>query len=176
MMNSIINAEYETLIFQFRGFKVMIDTDLAMLYDVPTKRLKEQVKRNIGRSPVDFMFELTKIEKDELVANCDRLGALKHSSINPLVFTEQGVAMLSSVLRSERAIKVNIEIMRAFARYRALLRENDELKKENVKLDSKLNQAFKFLLDRIDALHQKANTPMSPIGYKVDKNKKDKND
>jgi hypothetical protein len=77
-MDSIIKAEYETLIFQFRGFKVMIDTDLAMLYGVPTKRLKEQVKRNIGRFPEDFMFELTKDEKDELVAICDRLDRVKH--------------------------------------------------------------------------------------------------
>lgn len=170
-MDSIIKAEYETLIFQFRGFKVMIDTDLAMLYDVPTKRLKEQVKRNIQRFPEDFMFELTKNEKDELVANCDRLVMLKHSSVNPLAFTEQGVSMLSSVLHSEKAIKINIEIMRAFARYRALLRENEDLKKEILKLDSKLNQAFKFLLDRIDALHQKANTPINPIGFKIEKNK-----
>lgn len=73
-MDSIIKAEYETLIFQFRGFKVMIDTDLAMLYDVPTKVLKQQVKRNIYRFPEDFMFELSKYEKDELVTNCDRLG------------------------------------------------------------------------------------------------------
>ena len=108
-MEEIIKADYETLIFQFRGFKVMIDTDLGMLYEVPTKRLKEQVKRNIGRFPEDFMFELTKVEKDELVANCDRLGSLKHSSINPLVFTEQGVSMLSSVLHSEKAIKIKIE-------------------------------------------------------------------
>jgi len=168
-MDSIIKAEYETLIFQFRGFKVMIDTDLAMLYGVPTKRLKEQVKRNLGRFPEDFMFELTKNEKDELVAICDRLGTLKHSSVNPMVFTEQGVSMLSSVLHSEKAIKINIDIMRAFARYRALLRENEELKKEILKLDSKLNQAFKFLLDRIDALHQKANSSINPVGYKIEK-------
>ena len=117
------------------------------------------------------MFELNKIEKDELVTNCDRLGMLKHSSINPLVFTEQGVSMLSSVLRSEKAIKINIEIMRAFARYRAFLRENEELKNEILKLDSKLNQAFKFLLDRIDALHQETKAPMNPIGFKIEKNK-----
>jgi len=168
-MNSLIKPEYETLIFQFRGFKVMIDSDLAMLYDVPTKRLKEQVKRNIERFPEDFMFELTKNEKDELVANCDRLASLKHSSVNPLAFTEQGVAMLSSVLRSEKAIKMNIEIMRAFAHYRSLLRENEELKKEIMKLDAKLNHAFKFLLDKLDALHQKTNEARKPIGYKIDK-------
>ena len=98
-MEEIIKADYETLIFQFRGYKVMVDTDLAMLYEVPTNRLKEQVKRNIGRFPEDFMFELTKVEKDELVANCDRLGSLKHSSINPLVFTEQGVSMLTSKIK-----------------------------------------------------------------------------
>jgi len=96
-MHSFIKPQYETLIFQFRGFKVMIDMDLAVLYDVPTKRLKEQVKRNIERFPSYFMFELTETERDELVANCDRLSIIKHSSINPMVFTEQGVSMLSSV-------------------------------------------------------------------------------
>jgi hypothetical protein len=166
-MNDRMKPEYETLIFQFRGFKVMIDTDLAVLYNVPTKRLKEHVRRNIERFPEDFMFELTKIEKDELVANCDRLATLKHSSVNPLAFTEQDVSMLSSVLHSTKAIQINIEIMRAFARYRALLKENEELKKEILKLDSKLNQAFKFLLDRIDALHQSPNKPRRPVGYKL---------
>ena len=93
-MNNLIRPEYETMIFQFRGYKVMIDADLAVLYGVPTKALKQQVKRNIERFPEDFMFELTKNEKDELVTNCDRLTILKHSSINPLAFTEQGVSML----------------------------------------------------------------------------------
>jgi hypothetical protein len=170
-MNSLIKPEYETMIFQFRGFKVMIDADLAVLYEVPTKALKQQVKRNIERFPEDFMFELTKDEKDELVTNCDRLAILKHSSINPLAFTEQGVSMLSSVLRSEEAIKINIEIMRAFARYRALLRENEELKQEILKLDAKLNHAFKFLLDKLDALHQKSNKPIKPVGFKMKKSK-----
>lgn len=169
-MKSLIKPEYETLIFQFRGFKVMIDADLAILYGVSTKALKQQVKRNRERFPKDFMFELSKNEKDELVTNCDRLAMLKHASVNPLAFTEQGVSMLSSVLRSEKAIQINIEIMRAFARYRALLRENEKLKKEIQKLDAKLNQAFKFLLEKIDALHQKANEPINPIGYKTNKN------
>ncbi len=168
-MNDLIKPEYETLIFQFRGYKVMIDSDLAVLYGVPNKALKQQVKRNIERFPEDFMFELTKIEKDELVTNCDRLAALKHSSINPLAFTEQGVAMLSSVLRSEKAIKINIEIMRAFARYRALLKENEELKNEILKLDAKLNHAFKYLLEKLDALHQKTPRELKPIGYKIGK-------
>lgn len=170
-MNKIIKPEYESLIFHFRGYKVMLDTDLAMLYNVPTKALKQQVKRNKERFPEDFMFELTRQEKTELVTNCDRLAQLKHSSVNPLVFTEQGVAMLSSVLRSEKAIRINIEIMRAFARYRALLNENEDLKQEIQKLDAKINQAFKFLLDRIDALHQEKNEPLTPIGFRTNKNK-----
>lgn len=165
-MNELIKTEYESFIFHFRGLKVMVDSDLALLYGVETKRLKEQVKRNIERFPQDFMFELTKVEKDELVANCDRLSNLKHSSVLPMVFTEQGVSMLSSVLRSEKAIQINIEIMRAFARYRALIRENLELRKQINQLDKKLDQAFKFLLKRIDDLHQKENEDRDLIGFK----------
>ena len=147
----------------------MVDADLALLYDVPTKRLKEQVKRNHARFPKDFMFELNKNEKDELVANCVWLSGLKHSSVAPMVFTEQGVAMLSSVLRSDKAIKINIEIMRAFARYRSMLKENESLKKKIKNLDDKLNSVFKFLLDKIDALHQAKSAPRNPIGYRVKK-------
>ena len=111
------------------------------------------------------MFELNSNEKNELVANCDRLSNLKHSSVSPMAFTEQGVAMLSSILRSEKAIQINIEIMRAFATYRAILRESDSLRKEIGDLDKKLNTAFKFLLEKIDALHEEKNKPRSPIGF-----------
>lgn len=150
----LVKANYQNLIFEFRGYKVMVDSDLAALYETETKALKQQVKRNRGRFPEDFMFQLTNDEKKQLVTICDRLVSLKHSSVNPLVFTEQGVAMLSSVLRSPKAISINIEIMRAFAKYRAMLIENSELKKELKKVDKKINQVFKFLLDKIDALHQ----------------------
>jgi len=102
-----LKTEYETLIFVIRGKKVMIDSDLSLLYNVPTKALKQQVKRNKTRFPEDFMFELNTLERDELVTNCDRFKKMKHSSVNPIVFTEQGVAMLSSVLRSEKAIQIN---------------------------------------------------------------------
>ena len=98
MKHELIKTGYETLIFTFRGKKVMVDSDLALLYDVPTKVLKQQVKRNPARFPEDFMFVLSGNEKNELVTKCDRLSFLKHSSVNPSVFTEQGVAMLSSVL------------------------------------------------------------------------------
>ena len=169
MDTKLVKAKYLNLIFEFRGYKVMVDIDLAMLYEVETKVLKQQVKRNIDRFPADFMFALTNEEKKQLVTNCDRLANLKHSSVNPIVFTEQGVAMLSSVLHSERAIKINIEIMRAFANYRALLRDNEDLRTEIKNLDHKLNKAFQYLLDRIDELHQQK-SDRKPVGFKI-KNK-----
>jgi hypothetical protein len=167
MENETLKSEYIPLIFQFRGVKVMVDHDLALLYGISTKRLKEQVKRNLSRFPDDFMFELSQIEKAELVANCDRLVSLKHSSVNPLVFTEQGVAMLSSVIHSETAIQINIGIMRAFAQYRGLLKETMELKDEISRLDLKINDVFKFLLDKIDGMHNLSPVQRKKIGYEI---------
>ena len=106
--------------------------------------------------------------KNELVTNCDRLSFLKHSSVNPMVFTEQGVAMLSSVLHSQKAIKINIEIMRAFSRYRAFFRENQELRDQLNALDKKFTSAFNQLLIRLDELHQKKDLPRTRIGFKKD--------
>jgi hypothetical protein len=143
---------YENLIFELRGVKVMIDVDLASLYETETRKLKQQVKRNARRFPDDFMFEITADEKEQLMDIAPRLAALKHSSVNPLVFTEQGVSMLSSVLSSSKAIKINIEIMRAFASYRAMLMENKKLKSDINALDIKLEKTFQFLLKKIDAL------------------------
>ncbi len=110
-----------------RKTQVMIDNDIADLFDVKTKRLNEQVKRNINRFPQEFCFQLTDIEKNKLVANCDRFKNLKHSSSNPYAFTEQGVAMLSAVLRSETAVKMSIQIMKAFVNMRHLLIENAQI-------------------------------------------------
>jgi hypothetical protein len=145
----------------------MLDFDLAALYGVETKRLKEQVRRNILRFPEDFMFELNKDEFESLrsqIASSKRGG----TRYLPMVFTEQGVAMLSSVLNSEKAIQVNIEIMRAFANYRALLIDSKEFRKELKSLDEKINQIFKFLLEKIDALSQKQlDQPRKKIGYKI---------
>ncbi len=166
MNDNLIKQNYLTLIFEFRGLKVMIDSDLSMIYGVTTKALKQQVKRNSNRFPPDFMFELDDDEKEQLVTNCDRLRKLKHSSVNPMVFTEHGVAMLSSVLHSEKAILINIEIMRAFSRYRAFLKENEELNRKIDRLDKKINHLFKFLLDKMDALHFKEKKRV-PIGYKI---------
>ncbi len=107
---SLIPIEWiERSILLIRGKKVMLDADLAVLYGVPTKVLNQAVKRNKDRFPPDFMFRLTKGEKDELVTNCDRFNRLKHSTALPHAFTDQGVAILSGVLNSECAIRVNIE-------------------------------------------------------------------
>lgn len=105
----------------------MLDSDLAKLYEVKTKPFNQTVRRNLKRFPEDFMFRLTDKKFSELVTNCDRFNRLKHSSSKPLVFTEQGVAMLSSVLRSERAINVNIAIIRSFVHLRKLMETNKGL-------------------------------------------------
>ena len=165
MTTSLIKADYHSLIHEIRGYKVMLDFDLAALYGVETKRLKESVRRNIDRFPEDFMFELN---KDEFLTIRTQFATSKRggSRYAPMVFTEQGVAMLSSVLNSDKAIKVNIEIMRAFAKYRAFLIENQDLKGEIRAMDEKINKVFKFLLDRIDELHQNEIKPKKKIGYK----------
>ena len=98
----------EGMIFLVRGQKVMIDKDIADLYCVPTKALNQAVKCNIKRFPDDFIIQLTKHERDELVTICDRFNTLKHSTVNPYAFTEHGVAMLSSVLNSEKTVQINI--------------------------------------------------------------------
>ena len=167
MEEGMIRGSYESLIFEFRGYKVMVDSDLAALYDTETKILKQQVKRNINRFPQDFMFELTKEETNQLVTNCDRLSSLKHSNVYPMAFTEQGVAMLSSVLRSNRAIEMNIEIMRAFARYKAFLVENVDINKRIEELDDKINRVFKYLLDKIQGFDSnKSSDARNKIGYR----------
>ena len=124
-MNKLINIENKILVI--RGQQVMLDRDLANLYGVETKRLNEAVKRNKERFPEQFCFNLNKNETLELVANCDRFETLKHSSSYPYAFTEQGVAMLSAILRSETAIKVSIDIMNAFVAMRRFLMNNSKI-------------------------------------------------
>lgn len=122
MENELLSIENK--IYEIRGIKVMLDFDLAELYGIENRRLKEQVRRNRERFPEDFMFELTKREWTEVIANCDNLPRnLKYTPSSPFAFTENGVAMLSSVLKSPLAIQVNINIMRAFTRMRQLIVE-----------------------------------------------------
>jgi hypothetical protein len=152
-------STHSSLIFQIRGHNVMLDSDLAKLYDTETKKLKQQVRRNIDRFPEDFMFELSESEKKQLLEQESRLLNLKFSYAPIMVFSEQGVAMLSSVIHTKRAIYANIEIMRAFVSYRAMMIENKELRNEIIRLDKKINNSFKYLLRKIDAL-----TPVLPQG------------
>ena len=153
-MNEIVSIENITgLIYLLRGKKVMLDRDLAELYGVETKRLKEQVRRNIERFPDDFMFELSKSEftswrSQFATSNRDKIG-LRYS---PMVFTEQVVAMLSSVLRSKSAIQVNIQIMRAFTRMRQMIFDNAELRKEIENLRADVDGKFQVVFETLDQL------------------------
>lgn len=143
----------ERTIFTIRGIQVIVDRDLAVLYGVETKQLNQQVRRNIERFPSSFRFQLTKKEKDELVTNCDRFNSLKHSSVNPYAFTEQGVAMLSAVLKSDTAIKVSIQIMEAFVTMRRYISANagifqrvESLERRQIETEDKVDR----ILDKIE--------------------------
>ena len=141
-----------TKIFIFRGKSVMLDRDLADLYNVKTKVLNQAVKRNLKRFPMDFMFQLSKSEKLELVTICDRFRTLKHSTTEPYVFTEQGVAMLSSVLNSERAIMVNIQIMRTFTKLRRMILTNQDLRRKIEGMEKKYDKQFAIVFEAIRQL------------------------
>lgn len=157
----LINSKIITL----RGRKVMLDRDLAVLYMVNTKRLNEQVKRNIRRFPPDFMLQLTRLEKTELVAICDRFNTLKHSSVMPYAFTEHGIAMLSSVLNSERAILVNIQIMRVFTQLRRMLITNHDIRRKIAEIEKKYDHQFKIVFDAIRQLLAPSEKPKRRIGF-----------
>ncbi len=152
-------------IYLIRGNKVMIDKDLAELYEVETKSFTRTIKRNIDRFPSDFMFQLNKKEFENLRSHfgTSSWGGRRYL---PYVFTEQGVAMLSSVLNSKKAIQVNIQIIRTFTKLRELLSTNKELKKKvetmEKKYDTKLSQVFEILKQLIQ---QKA-LPKKPIGFR----------
>ena len=133
----------ETKIYEVRGQKVMLDFDLAELYEVENRALKQSVKRNIDRFPTDFMFQLTKAEWQKVITNCDNLAEnLKFSPATPFAFTEQGVAMLSSVLKSKKALQVNIAIMRAFVFIRQYALSHKDLTEKLKALETKYNKKF----------------------------------
>src|SRR5689334_19523794 len=174
----------ERRIYLIRGQKVMIDEDLAELYGVSTKRLNQQVTRNKTRFPEDFMFRLTKEEaaflRSHIPISNDSLrlqfatsktarGGRRHL---PYVFTEQGVAMLSSVLNSEQAIEVNIAIMRAFVRLRRMLETNEELNRQFAAVIRKLSthdKYFRVVFDELKKLTEKPSSSGRRIGFKADR-------
>ncbi len=166
MSKQIIPMELiEQRIFFLRNEKVMIDRDLADLYQVTTKALNQAVKRNMERFPKEFMFNLNRSEKNELVTNCDRFKTLKHSTSMPYAFTEQGVAMLSSVLKSERAIQVNIQIMKTFVQLRKMYLNNKELADKILKLEKKYDKQFKLVFEALRELIIPPEQKKRRIGY-----------
>ncbi|MFC1825310.1 ORF6N domain-containing protein [Thermodesulfobacteriota bacterium] len=150
-----------------RGHKVMLDTDLAELYGVETRVLKQAVRRNKKRFPDDFLFELTKEENQSLRSQNVILERGKHSKYLPFAFTEQGVAMLSSVLNSEKAIGVNIEIMRAFVNLRQMLTAHKDLERKLESLEKKYDKQFKVVFDAIRALMEETEKPKRKIGFDI---------
>ncbi len=161
----------ETKIYLIRGHKVMLDHDLAELYQVPTKRLNEQVRRNLRRFPQDFMFSLTEQEVSVLrsqFATANYASRMRRS--NPLAFTEQGIAMLSSVLTSDRAADVNVAIMRTFVNLREVLKSNSELEKQILALESKCEGKFKIVFDALHEIMSERSVPRKQIiGLSPDK-------
>jgi hypothetical protein len=161
-------------IYYIRGHKVMLDADLATLYEVETKQLKRQVKRNMERFPEDFMFELGNEEQKILRSQFGTLRHGEHSKYNIMVFTEQGVSMLSSVLNSKRAIQVNIQIIRIFTRIRQIIVDNTEVRLEIEKIKNKLDIQDKNMeivfryLDELLEKQEHPNPPRTRIGFKPD--------
>jgi len=141
-------------ILLIRGGKVIIDADLAEAYDVPTRRLNEQVRRNLKRFPGDFMFQLTPEEKTEVIANCDHLEKLKFSKALPLAFTEHGAIMAASVLNSQKAVEVSVFVVRAFVQLRGVLAGHKELARKISQLEKKLGDHDQQIMVLIEAIKQ----------------------
>ena len=152
-------------IFFVRGDRVMLDKDLALLYGVKPIRLREQVKRNIKRFPEDFMFQLNEQEINQMVSQ-NAIPSRKHlGGSQPYVFTEQGVAMLSTVLNSETAVQANIAIMRAFVRLRRILASHADLARKLDSLEKKYDAQFRIVFDAIRELMTPPAKPRRKIGF-----------
>lgn len=155
----------ERAILSIRGQKVMLDADLAALYGVTTGNLNKAVKRNVERFPADFMFQLTPEELENLSFQFGISSSWGGRRYPPLAFTEQGVAMLSSVLHSPRAVAVNIEIMRAFVRLRGMLASHADLTRRLDELEQKHDRQFAIVFDAIRQLMAPPQAEPSELGY-----------
>jgi len=173
MDNKMIHENIKDKIFIFRGHRVMIDRDLAELYGVETKYLNRQVKRNRERFPSQFMFQLNAREKAELVTICHRLESLKHSSALPYAFTEHGVAMLASVLRSERAVKISIHIIDVFIKLREYISAQKEILLKLRSLEQRVGVHDQEIQAILNAIRQLMAPPpekkKEPIGFRLNK-------
>jgi ORF6N domain len=176
-MNEIILKEENiaSIIYLIRGEKVMLDRDLATLYGVETRILKQAVRRNINRFPVDFMFEMTESEfknwrSQFVMSNSDKMG-LRYA---PMAFTEQGIAMLSGVLHSQQAIEVNIAIMRTFVKIRQLISQNQQISTQLQELErlskekwAEHDEKFALVFRAIEQIMEQENEPREPVGFKI---------
>ncbi len=170
-MKPLVAEAVARRILILHGQRVMLDADLAELYDVPTKRLNEQVKRNIERFPADFMFQLTADEKAEVVANCDHLVKLKFSPTLPYAFTEHGALMLGNVLKSSRAVEVSLLVVRTFVQLREMLSSHKDLALKLEQLERKVGSHDQAIAGLIDAIRQLMTPPKSSsrgIGFLAD--------
>ena len=159
----IASGEVESKIFLIRSQRVMVDRDLAELYGVGTKVLNQAVNRNEERFP-DFMFRLNEEETKELVTNCDRFKSLKHSTVRPRAFTEHGVAMLASVLKSERAVKISIHIVKTFIRLREFINTHKELAQKMKELEEKVGKHDKEITAIVEIIKRLISEPEKPKG------------
>lgn len=155
-------SKIEQRILLIRGEKVLIDSDLAEFYGIPTKRLNEQVKRNKDRFPKDFMFQLTLAEKQQVVANCDHLAKLKYSKSLPYAFTEHGSIMAASVLNSGKAIEVSIFIVRAFLKLRRIVSEYKELQLKIAQIERHLAAHDDQIVELVKLIKQLLNPKPPP--------------
>ena len=166
--HSMVVAQVQQCIRTLRGERVMLDEDLARLYRVELRALVQAIKRNAERFPPDFVFQVTELERETLrsqnvISNVAGRGGRRYL---PYAFTEQGVAMLSSVLRSPRAVQVNVEIMRAFVRLRQLLQTNAELARKLAALEKKYDAQFRIVFDAIRELMEPTTPQTHPIGFR----------
>lgn len=155
----------EEYILLLRGQRVMLDADLAKLYGASTKRLNEQVKRNIERFPADFMFQLNEKEKSDVVANCDRFKNMKHSTVLPYAFTEHGAVMLANVINNKIAVQASIQVVRTFIRLRELLNTHKDLAQKLVQLEKRYDSQFKMVFDAIRELMTTPSKKSKRIGF-----------
>ncbi|WP_426327283.1 ORF6N domain-containing protein [Pedobacter sp. R-06] len=161
-------------IYLFRGVKVMLDSDLAELFGVDTKRLKEQVRRNIERFPEHFMFELTKEENEVLRSQFATLRHGQHSKYLPFAFSEHGILQLSNVLKSKQAVEVSIKIIDVFVQLRTMVLSNTEIRLEVEKIKKKVDNQDKnieVIFRYFDELLEQKEKPRKEIGYKISKEK-----
>jgi hypothetical protein len=162
--------QVEKTILLIRGQRVILDADLAKLYGVPTERLNQQVRRNQGRFPADFMFHLTKDEKLEVLANCKHLSGLRFSQALPLAFTEHGAIMAASVLNTQRAVEASIFVVRAFVKIREVLVAHKELALKLAELEFRVKGHDEQILAIVEAIRQlmaPSDTPGERIGFRV---------